>query len=181
MAKEKKVKEEKQISSVDNVFAQLIGQHNRISPNIATSGVNMESEVTHFIDTGYLLLNMSLSNRPDGGWPCKRIVEVFGKESIGKAQPHSAKILTPEGWSTMGDMEVGSIITAADGTETTVIDVFPQGEQDVYEITFTTTCEECYIDIVSYTECTLEHLWKVYTIENTNGEVLSLEEIRCYR
>jgi recombination protein RecA len=28
---------------------------------------------------------MILSNRPDGGWPCGRIVEVFGRESIGKS------------------------------------------------------------------------------------------------
>ena len=72
-------------SSVDNIFAQLIGQHNKISPDSATIGEEMESEVKTRVDSGSLLLNMILSNRADGGWPCGRIVEVFGKESIGKS------------------------------------------------------------------------------------------------
>ena len=72
-------------SSVDNVFAQLIGQHNKISNGIATSGTHMESEVKHWIDSGSLLLNMILSNKQDGGWPSGRICEVFGRESIGKS------------------------------------------------------------------------------------------------
>lgn len=72
-------------SSVDNVFAQLIGQHNKISDGAATSGALMESEVKYHIDSGSLLLNMILSNKPDGGWPSGRIVEVFGRESIGKS------------------------------------------------------------------------------------------------
>ena len=72
-------------SSVDNIFAQLIGQHNKITPGISTSGSKMESEVKFWIDSGSMLLNMTLSNRPDGGWPSGRVVEVFGKESIGKS------------------------------------------------------------------------------------------------
>lgn len=72
-------------SSVDNIFAQLIGQHNKISAGIATSGSLMESEVKYHIDSGSLILNMILSNKADGGWPSGRIVEVFGRESIGKS------------------------------------------------------------------------------------------------
>lgn len=72
-------------SSVDNIFAQLIGQHNKISSGVATTGTEMESEVKFNIDSGSLLLNMILSNKADGGWPSGRIVEVFGKESIGKS------------------------------------------------------------------------------------------------
>ena len=72
-------------SSVDDIFAQLIGQHNKITPGISTSGAKMESEVKFWIDSGSLLLNMTLSNKPDGGWPSGRIIEVFGKESIGKS------------------------------------------------------------------------------------------------
>lgn len=72
-------------SSVDNIFAQLIGQHNKISSGIATSGTLMESEVKYWVDSGSLILNMVLSNRTDGGWPSGRIVEVFGRESIGKS------------------------------------------------------------------------------------------------
>ena len=85
MAKEVKKTTEASLSSVDNIFAQLIGQHNKISNGMATTGTNMESEVKYHIDSGSMLLNMTLSNKPDGGWPSGRIVEVFGRESIGKS------------------------------------------------------------------------------------------------
>lgn len=78
-------KEKAKASSTDSIFAQLIGQHNTVSPNSATFGSKMESQIKYWIDSGSMLLNMILSNRPDGGWPCGRIVEVFGKESIGKS------------------------------------------------------------------------------------------------
>lgn len=74
-----------ELSSIDNVFAQLIGQHNKISSGAATTGVLMESEVKYHIDSGSMLLNMILANKHDGGWPSGRIVEVFGRESIGKS------------------------------------------------------------------------------------------------
>ena len=48
-------------------------------------GKDMDSEIKTFVDTGTMLLNMILSNNPNGGWPCGRIVEVFGKESTGKS------------------------------------------------------------------------------------------------
>jgi|SRR6185312_11724028 len=72
-------------SSLDNIFSQLIGQHNKISAGAATTGSLMESEPKYHIDSGSMLLNMILSNKSDGGWPTGRIVEVFGRESIGKS------------------------------------------------------------------------------------------------
>ena len=72
-------------SSVDDIFAQLIGQHNKVSPGSAMLGTDLESEVKTWIDSGSMLLNFILSNTPDGGYPCGRIVQVFGKESIGKS------------------------------------------------------------------------------------------------
>lgn len=78
-------KEKSKTSSVDEIFSQLLGQHNSVSPNSAFMGNVMESQIKYFIDSGSVLLNMILSNRPDGGWPCGRIVEVYGRESIGKS------------------------------------------------------------------------------------------------
>lgn len=72
-------------SAVDEIFAQLIGQHNTVTPGSAALGKDMDSEIKTFVDTGTMLLNMILSNNPNGGWPCGRIVEVFGKESTGKS------------------------------------------------------------------------------------------------
>ena len=85
MAKTVKPEIVKEQSSADNIFAQLVGQHNKITPGISTSGDKMESEIKFHIPSGSLILNMILSNKKDGGWPSGRIVEVFGKESIGKS------------------------------------------------------------------------------------------------
>lgn len=49
-----------------------------------TTADGAEAVVTHFIDTGCDLLNANISNKPNGGWPCRRITEIFGQESIGK-------------------------------------------------------------------------------------------------
>lgn len=78
-------KEEVKTSSTDDIFSKLLQQHNKIVPNSAVIGDELESEIKMRIDSGSLLLNMILSNDPKGGWPCGRIVHVFGKESIGKS------------------------------------------------------------------------------------------------
>lgn len=72
-------------SATDDIFKQMISQHNKISSGISTIGSEMETDIKDYIDTGSLLLNMILSNDPKGGWPAGRTVEVFGQESIGKS------------------------------------------------------------------------------------------------
>lgn len=103
-----------------------------------------------------------------GGYPKGKLTEFYGAEQSGKAQPLSSKILTPWGWSTMGEMQIGSVISTPDGGETTVIGVFPQGEQDVYEITF---------DDKSTARCTEDHLWYINTRGTTLGEVLTTRQL----
>ena len=71
----------------------------------------------------------------------------------GKAQPLDAKIKIPGGWSTMGEMSVGTTVTAWDGTPTKVTGVYPQGKKRIFEISFkdgrtTRACED--------------HLWRIY-------------------
>ena len=55
-----------------------------------------------------------------------------------KAQPLDCKILTPDGWKLMGDIEIGDeICSPIDKSGVTkVVNIFPQGEQDCYKITF---------------------------------------------
>lgn len=81
---------------------------------------------------------------------------VFGGGILGggKEQPLDAKILTPGGWSTMGDMYVGAKVMTPWNGVTTVVGVYPQGEKDVYRIKFFDgrVCE-----------AGLEHLWVVRT------------------
>lgn len=72
-------------SATDDVIMQLIQQHNKISPGSAMLGEDLESEITTWISSGSLLLDLILSNKEDGGWPCGRVIQVFGQESIGKS------------------------------------------------------------------------------------------------
>lgn len=83
---------------------------------------------------------------------------------LGKAQPLDAKIKIPGGWSTMDQMQIGTKIIAKDGTITQVTGVYPQGEIDVYKVTF--------VDGRS-TEVCGEHLWKIYKdISHSRGSVV---------
>lgn len=77
---------------------------------------------------------------------------VLAGTGAGKDQPLTSKILTPNGWTTMGNIQVGDEIFTPKGTTTRVIGVFPQGNQDVYEIQFHDG---------SKTKCGIGHLWKV--------------------
>lgn len=70
----------------------------------------------------------------------------------GKAQPLYSKIATPNGFTLMGDINVGDQVITQDGTFTKVTGVFPQGKKDVYEITFSDG---------SKCRCSDEHLWYV--------------------
>jgi hypothetical protein len=71
----------------------------------------------------------------------------------GKAQPLDAKIKVPGGWVTMGDMQIGSQITAPDGTTVSVIGVYPQGIKDIYEVEFWDGRK---------TRACGEHLWETF-------------------
>lgn len=71
-----------------------------------------------------------------------------------EAQPLDARILTPWGWSTMGDMSVGAQVVSRDGFPATVTHVNDAGEHDVYRLTFS--------DGTSV-EASENHLWDVET------------------
>lgn len=71
----------------------------------------------------------------------------------GKALKLNAFIKIPGGWSTMGDMKVGTTVTAWDGTPCKVNGVFPQGKRPVYKLTFGDG---------RTVEADADHLWKVH-------------------
>src|SRR5438128_5630237 len=83
----------------------------------------------------------------------KRIIFATGCACTGKAQPLDAMVKVPGGWSMMGDLEVGSEITAPDGSVTEVTEIHPQGRKEIFKVTF---------EDGRSTECCMDHLWKVY-------------------
>ena len=48
-------------------------------------GDDSPSNVTNWISTGSDILNLAISNRPDGGFPVGRIIEITGMEASGKS------------------------------------------------------------------------------------------------
>lgn len=71
---------------------------------------------------------------------------------LGKAQPLDARLLTPDGWRKMGEVRVGDMVIGSDGRSTRVTGVYPQGEREVFRVTFSDGAT---------TECCDEHLWAV--------------------
>jgi predicted ribonuclease YlaK len=89
-------------------------------------------------------------------------------------QPLDAKILTPNGWTTMGEIKVDDFVIGSDGTSKKVLGVFPKGKKDIYKVSFSDG---------SSTECCEDHLWYTKTRKEeqrkTNtGSVKSLREIK---
>lgn len=96
----------------------------------------------------------------------------WGGSKGGKAQPLDTRIITPNGSTTMGQIKVGDLVIGRDGKPHPVTAIFPQGEKDVYKITFSDG---------TTTRCCKDHLWTVSTRtrrEKGRGyTVMSLEEM----
>lgn len=88
-----------------------------------------------------------------------KIVAVNAKLGSGKAQPLHSKILTPKGFTTMGEIKVGDKVFGRDGLPTTVTNIFPQGIKENYRITFQDG---------RTVECCDEHLWTYSTTYQKN-------------
>lgn len=65
-----------------------------------------------------------------------KLIMIAGPMGSGKGSPAWERILTPEGWTTYGDIAVGDYVVGSDGNSTEVTGVFPRGELDVYKVTF---------------------------------------------
>lgn len=98
---------------------------------------------------------------------------IGGHVNQGKAQPLTAKVLTPYGNRPIGSLKVGEIVCSyplknnkaswgSMGTQR-VVGVFPQGKKRVYEVIF---------EDGSSTECCIEHLW---TLKDRNGNLVTEE------
>lgn len=91
------------------------------------------------------------------GIPTGQLTILRGHSDSGKAQPLFAKVLTPNGWTTIGQIEVGDEIIGSDGGLQTVLGVYPQGVRDVYKLSTSDG---------GSTLCDGEHLWSVSLFEN---------------
>ncbi|MDR0578308.1 MAG: hypothetical protein LBI87_12460, partial [Candidatus Accumulibacter sp.] len=86
----------------------------------------------------------------------------------GRAQPLTAKVLTPSGYRPMGEIRVGDEVIAADGSVTAVEGVYPQGVNPVFRITLSDG---------STTRSTADHLWKARSEPDRDFTVMPLSWI----
>ncbi|MBX3452482.1 MAG: AAA family ATPase [Planctomycetaceae bacterium] len=114
-----------------------------------------------------------LSKVTQGLQALPRRVMLYGVHGIGKAQPLTARVLTPQGFVPMGELEVGDRVIGSNGQSCRVLGVFPQGLKDVYRVTFRDG---------SSTECCDDHLWFTTTFnerkQGLSGAVRTLRDIR---
>ena len=72
----------------------------------------------------------------------------------GRSQPAFTRVLTPDGWRRIGDLQIGDLVVGSDGHPTPVLGVYPQGKLDVYRVASQDD---------SFTLCSGDHLWTVRT------------------
>lgn len=99
-----------------------------------------------------------------------------GANGVGKAQPLYCKVKTPDGWTTIGDIKVGNVISTPAGVSANVIGVYPQGIRPVYRVTFNDGRS---------TEADVDHLWSVFSHrwggQNTRGsKLLTTKELKQF-
>lgn len=84
-----------------------------------------------------------------------------------KGQRLSAPILTPQGWTTMGELKVGDQVCSSDGRASVVTGIFPLGKKEIYRVHFRDG---------SVVDTTDDHLWKVHTVHN-NHKILTTKDL----
>jgi phosphate starvation-inducible protein PhoH and related proteins len=72
----------------------------------------------------------------------------------GRAQPLFTKVLTPNGFRPIGDLQVGDFVIGSDGCPTEVLGVYPQGFKEIYRV---------HAQDGSSTLASGDHLWSVHT------------------
>jgi hypothetical protein len=85
----------------------------------------------------------------------------------GKCQPDYTLIPTPQGLRRLDELQIGDMVYGRFGQEEKILDIFPQGEKEIYEVT---------LDDGRVVECCKEHLW---SYDNGHGALTThtLEEI----
>lgn len=118
------------------------------------------------VSTGSLAVDEALGI---GGLPFGRIVEFYGSAGGGKAQPIDTPILTPEGWKTMGDLELGDLVYDDYGNPVPVVGIFPQGIKPIFKIEMSDDTQ---------TESCLEHLWMVQSATDRSNNRYSVYDTK---
>jgi hypothetical protein len=121
---------------------------------------------------------VGIDNLMGGGLSKGELGVILAAFGVGKSQPLHSKVLTPNGWTTMGEIKEGDLVISRDGKPTKVVGVYPQGIRPTYKVKFNDGTE---------TLCDEEHLWSVNTINQRNrrtrkdGKIINLGTDNFYR
>ena len=131
------------------------------------SAAELKDDNLKSISTNSVKLDWALGKLLEGS-----MIEIYGENSCGKAQPLDSNILTPNGFIKMKNVTIGTKVCTPNGGIADVIGIYPQGLKDIYRITFSdgTVAESCE-----------DHLWYTETLadrsKKRNGSVKTLKEI----
>jgi phosphate starvation-inducible protein PhoH and related proteins len=78
----------------------------------------------------------------------------------GRAQPVFTKVLTPNGFRPIGELQAGDSVIGSDGRSTEILGVYPQGFKEIYRVYTQDGCS---------TLASGDHLWSVYTREDRSA------------
>ena len=97
---------------------------------------------------------------------------VHADMGLGKQQPVSEPVLTPDGWRPIGDLRPGDYVIGSSGKPVQVLNIYQQGTQPVVRVV---------MNDGSWTRCGWDHLWRVQThvqkYRGQPGAVLTTREL----
>lgn len=90
MRKKQENKADEKVVSSDNLLENLANELNKANKDSGKVAFFLDeqedpSSITDWVSTGSSILDLAISNRPDGGLPCGRITEITGLEGSGKS------------------------------------------------------------------------------------------------
>ncbi|MEH1012665.1 replicative DNA helicase [Micromonospora sp. CPCC 206060] len=112
--------------------------------------VGAQGGVMTGVPTGFTDLDRLLNGLHAG-----QLIIVAGRPGLGKALALDTPLPTPDGWTTMGEVQVGDRLLGADGRPTTVTAAF--------EVRYGRPCYEVEFSDGSVIVADAEHLWKTTT------------------
>ncbi len=97
---------------------------------------------------------------------------IFADTGLGKALPIDSKVLTPTGYTPIGNLSIEDLVIGPNGESTRVIGIYPQGVRNVYQVNFSDGTSA---------RCDIEHLWNVRTkVQKYRGQdfyTMTLQQI----
>ena len=166
--------------SIDPAYCAKLGLDTSHETFVYVQPANLEEGVNLFrrlLDTGEV--RMAVFDSVAAMVSKKELEAETGAITVAdraKAQPLTAKILTPSGWETMGDMKEGKQVMTPSGRVAEVVAVHPaEGLRSVYRV----TCDDG-----SVTEASGDHWWEIRTgTPSTHGsaepKLVTTEEMKA--